>query len=178
MEAARAEGLQLVSDGSGEILDHERLHEEIARLRDQLAGAEKDLNAWRTRYANLRRDKDAEARENPLWPNAVKLFRLWKTLTGSKRSKFKADRFEQCEPFLSDHGPELCVRAIVGAVYDPFVTPRKNGTAKRHWGWELIFRNADKTEEFANRAPADWRERAAEAGWEWPENENAPPSED
>jgi hypothetical protein len=140
-----------------------------AELQDILHGAEKDLNAWRTRYANLKRDKEAEARDDPLWPNAVKLFKLWKSLTGSTRSKFRAERFEQVEPFLRDHGPEMCVRAIVGACFDPFVTTRKNGSKKKHWGWELIFRTAEKTEEMANRAPSDWRERAAEAGWEWPE---------
>lgn len=167
MEAAHSH-LRLVDIRTGEYVDDPQCPE-CQAMQDKLDGAEKDINAWRTRYANLKRDKEREARENPLWPSALKLFQLWKALTGSKRSEFQADRFEQCEPFLKAHGPELCVRAICGAHFDPFITKRKNGTPKPHWGWELIFRNADKTEEFANRAPSEWREAAAEAGWEWPE---------
>jgi hypothetical protein len=35
------------------------------------------------------------------------------------------------------------------------VTKRKNGSTKRHDGWELIHRDAGKWEEFCNRSPRD-----------------------
>jgi hypothetical protein len=47
--------------------------------------------------------------------------------------------------------------AIDGAAFDPYTTKRKNGSTKRHDDFTLIFRNADKMEEFANRAPKGWK---------------------
>ena len=134
-------------------------------LQDQLDGAHKEIKAWRARYANLVRDRQADAEAHALWPQAVRLFAVWKNLTGRKRSDFKADRFEQCLPFLKAHGQDMAVRAIVGIAFDHFSDHRKNGSRRKFDSWELLFRNMDRTEECANRAPKDWKLRASEAGW-------------
>lgn len=148
---------------TGEVYDLDSLHRRIAVLQDELDGANKDIAAWRVRYANLRRDKEAEARANPLWPRAVALFQLWKVATGHRRSEFDAARFEMCLPMLKRHPDELHHRAIAGIAFDAFVTFRRNGSQKKHDGWDLLYRNADKWEEMANRAPADWQARVE--GW-------------
>lgn len=132
------------------------LSERTGELEDQLDGAQTEIRSWRTRYANLKRDKEAEAAKDPLWPAAIELFKLWQELCGHPRSAWSAARFEQVRPFLDKHGSEICAKAIRGAAFEPFCTRRKNGTVKRHDGWGLIFRTTDpdKFEEFVNRAPS------------------------
>lgn len=156
--------LRVVDPETGEVHDS---CPSCQALQDQLAGAEKDIAAWRMRYMKLERDKEREARDDPLWPRAVKLFGLWKKATGKKRSAFDASRFEMCVGLLKKHGDEMHVRGIIGIATDHFVTTRKNGSAQHHTGWDLLYRNADKWEEMVNRAPSDWRERAIAAGWQF-----------
>lgn len=122
-------------------------------LRDQVAGAERDIRAWRQRCANLERDRITAAREHPLWDEARELFAYWAVKCRHPKSKWTADRFWQVEPLLSEYGLAMCKRTIDGAAYDPYTTNRRNGTVKRHDDFELLFRNAGKLEEFANRAP-------------------------
>jgi hypothetical protein len=122
-----------------------------------LSGASREIRGWRSRYADLAREKQKEAAESALWPVAMVLFGYWKTVTKHKRSQWTYDRFHECETLLQKYGPELCERAIAGIAFDPFVTSRKNGSQKRHDGWHLIFGSADKFEEYANRAPRGWK---------------------
>lgn len=122
-------------------------------LLDQVAGLERDVRAWRARYAELARDRERDAREHPSWDAINSLFAHWRSTCRHPRSRFTADRFWEAEPIFRRYGDEMCRRAIDGAAFDPFVTARKNGTRKRHDDWELIFRNAGKFEEFCNRAP-------------------------
>lgn len=172
MEAARVPHLHIVDTETGERYDLDQCPQ-CQVMQDKLDGAEKDINAWRTRYANLKRDKEAEARKSPVWTDAVRLFRLWKVIDHHPNSEFTHERFAMVEPILKlkppKGGVELCVRAIVGKHFDPFTTRRKNGTTQRHTGWHLIFGERTKFEEACCKAPDDWRERAADAGWEWPE---------
>lgn len=154
MSAQSAPHLRVV-DQNGEI--HEACPN-CQELQNQLDGAEKDIRAWRARYAALRRDKSREAKQHELFPQALRAFEHWQKACNHPRSSFTPDRFWQVLPFLEDekYGFEIVIRAIDGAAYDPFVTHRKNGSAKRHDDWELVLRNAGKVEEFANRAPANW----------------------
>lgn len=133
------------------------LHEqEIQALRDSIEGLERDLNAWRVRYADLKRDKDAEARKDPLWPDAVRLFKLYKRLTGRPRLNWTVERFDLCRPFLKKHGIGMCERAVVGRVFEHYSAKRKNGTTIHYWEWERIFKDAREFEESCNRAPLDF----------------------
>jgi hypothetical protein len=122
-------------------------------LKDQLAGANKDIAAWRSRYALLKREKDAKAREHEHWAVIEGLFDEWKVECRHPKSKFTPDDFWLCLPFFQEHGRHMCRLAILGAAFDCFKTRRANGSVKRHDGWELIFRDRAKTEEFVNRAP-------------------------
>lgn len=142
------------------------LAEITQRLEDEVSSLTRALRAEGVRYENLKRDKEAEARKSEVWPAAKRVFDYWRRECKHPRSVFTLDRFELIRPFLEKLGdkkkssPErlgeaeaLCKRAIDGAAHDPFVTERRNGTKKRHDGIDLIFRNADKMEEFCNRAP-------------------------
>lgn len=163
--------LRLVREDTGESIpfldaDVAGLQAEIQMLRDQLKGAERDLNGWRHRYQELRRNKDAEARADPLWPDALRLFRLYCRLTGKpgkpRRLEWNVERFEMIRPFLKKHGLAMCERAIVGRVFDHYVGKRKNGSAVHYWELDRIFGKAGKGsasenfEESCRRAPLDF----------------------
>jgi hypothetical protein len=126
-------------------------------LEDQVKGLERDLRSWRARYADLFRDKEADAKKSKHWPKALELFQHWQAVCNHPRSHFDAQRFWLVEPYLKNDGYELCKRAIDGMAHDCFTTTRRNGTRKRHDGWELIFRDRGKFEEACNRAPKDWK---------------------
>lgn len=151
--AQPARHLHLADPATGEVFDEEC--PSCLELRAQLAGMEKDIRAWRSRYAGAVADKQKAAKMNPLWAEAIELFRYWQEACDHKRSKWTVDRFELLEPYIREYGPKMCRRAIDGAAYDPFVTRRKNGSRRRHDGIDLIFRSADKFEEMVNRAPRE-----------------------
>lgn len=124
-----------------------------AELEDEIAGLNKDLRAWRSRYAKLARDAERDAREHRNWAAVAELFDFWRSECKHPRSRLNAERFALAQPYLDKDGAPMCRRAIQGAAFDPFITHRKNGKPKRHDGWDLIFRSREKFEEFCNRAP-------------------------
>jgi hypothetical protein len=169
--------LALVNTETGEsvpFVDQEvaGLQAEIQMLRDQLKGADADVNRWRHKYQDLKRDKEAEAREDALWPNAVRLFRLYCRLTGKPDKKtgewkprkltWNWERFEEVRPHLQKHGLAMCERAIVGRVFHHHSDQRPNGSTIHYYEWGRIFGNLGKGsaienfEESCNRAPLDF----------------------
>ena len=145
----------------GELVAEEHRCPGCSEKAEQVKGLEKDLRSWRTKCANLERDKERDAREDGMWQLAQRLFELWKSVTNHKRSPFSGERFFECAPFLRrpGHGPRMVARAIVGIAHDPYITMRRNGTEKRYDEWFRIFINSDKFEECVNKAPKDWEER-------------------
>jgi len=144
--------LRLVDVETGELHNDDPL-EELQYLKDQIKGLERDVRAWRIRYAKLARDEEQRAMSSELWPVGKRLFILWKDKCRHPRSKWTPDRFLQCERLLKEYGEDICIKAIEGAAYDPYVTQMRNGGNERHDGWGQIFKNAEKLERFANRAP-------------------------
>lgn len=161
---SRASHLKVIEyDGdTGEL--HEPDCDACGRKNDEIAGLERDIRGWAVRYAELKRDKETEAREHPLWKVGEVIFREWRTLCRHPRSPWTPDRFWTIEPFLTntkygdtiDKRVGLCRRAVAGAAYDAYATTRRNGSTHRHDGWDLIFRSADKFEEFCCKAPKGW----------------------
>lgn len=133
----------------------EEARREIQRLTDLLHGAQRDINTWRVRYADLVRDKDQEAQDHKQWPAALRLFQHWKRECNHPNSEWTTDRFWQALPMLTKYGEPMCTAAIEGCAHDHYTTTRRNGTIKHHDGWDLIFRSADKFEEFVNRCPRE-----------------------
>lgn len=145
--------LKLVDPDTGELVEHRC--DECEAKDGQIRGLERDLRAWRMRYAELARDQEADARNDDLWDEAEVLFDYWRRRCRHPKSKFTVERFELLRPYLKRYGAELCRRAIDGASFDPYTTTRKNGTTKRHDGLGLVFRSAEHFEDFANRAPVE-----------------------
>jgi hypothetical protein len=157
--ARNVTALHLVDAETGEI------HDECpacALKEVELKGLERDVRTWIKRYDELKRDKEQEAREDALWPQAVRVFQAWQAATGHTRSVFNAERFFLIQPFLRNtkqYGPEICLRAVAGIAYDCFSVKRKNGSIRKFDEWERAFGSAKEVEERANAAPRDWRER-------------------
>lgn len=149
--------LKLIDTSTGEIVQQEPTCPSCAFLQDQLDGVERELRAWRFRYANLARDKEQEARDHRLWPEALDLFEQWKLECKHPRSEWTPDRFFAIMPLLKRYGYETCSRAIAGIAYDPYTRVRRNGTAQRFDEWERVFKDAGNLERFANCAPKGWQ---------------------
>jgi len=139
---------------------------------DVIAGLQRDVKGWAARYAELKRDKDAEAQESPVWPAALRVFDYWRQQCKHPRSEFSLDRFEMIRPHLErlsakkrgrsddpkerlEHAEALCKLAVDGLAFDPFVTTQKNGRSKSHTGWHLAFETADRFEARCNAAPLE-----------------------
>src|SRR5690349_2764270 len=73
-----------------------------AQREDVIKGLERDIRGWAARYAELKRDKLAEAEGSPEWPVAVRLFAYWQETTGHMRSGWTLDRFQLVESFLKN----------------------------------------------------------------------------
>ena len=142
------------------------------RLKDEVGGLQRDVRGWAARFAELKRDKDAEAKDSPVWPAALRVFDYWRQKCKHTRSEFSLDRFEMIRPHLERlssakkgrpdsaedrlaHAEAICKLAVDGIAHDPYETTRKNGTKKRHDGWHLIFETADRFEERCNAAPIE-----------------------
>jgi hypothetical protein len=154
--------LRLVNTETGEV--HEGGCPDCFERDDVINGLQRDIRGWTARYADLNREKDAEARAHKLWPEAKRLFAVWRERCNHPRARWTPDRFWECFPMLRDDGGQMCELAIEGAAFDPFETTRKNGSVKRHDDWELIFRDRKHFEDFCNRAPLEVRQRLLNEG--------------
>jgi hypothetical protein len=141
--------LKLVVDEQGEV-DPGSL---IQQLYDQVSGLETEVRAWRRRYAELARDREAEAEAHKLWPAAVELFGYWKQACRHPNSAWTADRFFEVQPCLAKYGEAMCRKAIDGVAFDAYTVTRRNGSVKRFDSWDFVFKSAARLEECANRAP-------------------------
>ena len=151
--------LRLVNPDTGEIAPDapQTLGEALARideLTDEISGLETEKRSWRTRYQNLKRDKDAEAREHELWPKAVALFIEWQVATGHMRSKWSSDRFFLCMPYLRDDGFALCRAVVWGVAAHPNTKRVTAGYVEVYDDFELAFRNRATFERYARRGVA------------------------
>jgi hypothetical protein len=153
MEAARHLHVIEVDSETGEVV--EPTCEGCQRRDDEIAGLQRDIRGWAYRYRELERDKEADAKAHKHWPTALELHTYWRECCNHPRCEFDADAFYLIEPFIRRSGIEMCKRAIDGAAYDHWVTTRRNGSKKRHDGFDLIFKNRTRFEEFVNRAPRE-----------------------
>lgn len=122
-------------------------------MREQVKGIQRTNRGLILQMAQLRKDLEAEAKCTREWIVAQILFDFWRVACNHKSSQFTLERFQQVLPYLKKYDQKHLFMAIAGANYDPFETTRKNGTKKRHNGWELIFRDAAHVEEFACKCP-------------------------
>jgi hypothetical protein len=155
MEAAPR--LRAVDPATGEVSDTApqtlgQALELIDYLGRQLDGAQTEIRSWRTRYSKLKEDKDAEAREDPLWDRAVALFLEWRIATGKIRSQWTSDRFWLCRRFLDcPDGFRRCRYAVWGIAAAPNRKMLWSGYYETYQDWELVFRNAATFERYVRR---------------------------
>ena len=127
------------------------LEAENEELHRQLAGAEKEIRAWRTRYANLERDVEQESREDPLWPIALRTFKYWQRVAKHPRAEWTAQRFRMVKRLLSQpDGLERALRAISGAIADDW--RREHGLTL----WEDVFESQKNLERCIAKCPKGW----------------------
>ncbi len=143
-----SEPLRLVDPATGLLHEKPKTAQE---LEDTVVGLQHTIRSQAATIGRLKADLQPEEGHD-LFPVAKRLHDYWRDRCKHPRSKFNVDRFKELLPRLKEHDEAMCRRAIDGAAFDAYETTRKNGTVKRHDGWELIFR-VDKFEEFANRAP-------------------------
>lgn len=144
----------LNSDEAADPKTGELICASCAEKNDIIAGMEKDLAAWRIRYMNKEREVNDELalEAEEFFAEGKRVFDYWKEKC-KHRGVFDRARYKLVKPFLKRHPIELVYRAIDGAAYDCFTTKRKNGTTKKHDGFDLIFRDAQHFEDFCNKAP-------------------------
>lgn len=184
------------SEDLARVVQHCRmLWAETKRLTDELNGAEKDIRAWRVRYADLERDKERDAKASPLWPVCERVFVVWRDATGrdKKRTKFRLDRFELIRRFLKDLGedeiPEVsydretgppqnlleeCFAAVLGLAYDCFEDTNKNGKPVRYNDLKHAFGDSKLFEAKREKRPRDWRARLRKLDPEAPPEDALP----
>ena len=131
------------------------------RASEEIIGLMATVRSQASTIGNARR-REQDFRKHDQYDRCVRLFRVWQRATGHTRSHFTADRFKRALPFLLEYEDTMIGRASEGLAFDPYTTRRANGTTQRHDSWELLFKSADRLEEFANRAPLAWKETLAE----------------
>ena len=125
----------------------------LATANEMIAALERDLRAKRGQITRLRASKEAELKNDPLWPQAQGLHQLWKAYSGRRRA-LDWGEIESMYAAIRKLGFATAVRAVAGIVHDPFISkPNKNGKSTVHNSLELAFRSHAKTETYADRAP-------------------------
>ena len=147
---AEAIGLRVVN-GDGELIGD--FTEALRALEDQLAGAESEVRSWRTKHANLKRDKEAEMRRHELFPKITELWSYWQRVCRHPLSVMDVKHFDLIRPFLEKYGETMVRRAIDGAGFDPYTDTQKNGAIQRYDRWPTIFKNTTTFEVHVNKAP-------------------------
>jgi hypothetical protein len=140
--------------------------ERIAELEVNIEGLEEAHRSAMAKVRLLRRDKDAQAREDALWPLAIEAFTYWQGATGHGRSEWNTARFELVKPYLKSPGIEVVKLAIDGAAHEPYRAskPNKNGHVEVYDSWETIFKNRGSFERHVNRAPRERLREVRDAG--------------
>ena len=142
--AVPARHLQVVEQATSE----QALTDEVAVLHEQLAGADRELRAWRSRYARLEADVEAEAKADPL---AERVFCYWQAMTDHPKAELTPLRYRMLSRHLKRKGGLLrALRAIAGARSDAWRHER--GLDQ----FEDLFKSQKGLEYFESRCPADW----------------------
>ncbi len=130
-------------------------------MQDTIDGLERDIRGWARRYADLQRDKNAEAAAHQAWPTLLALFKYWQTLTGHTRVKWMTKRcgaakFWLALPIWEEWGTGNFAAGIAGFAYDPYTKPIKNGKLEVYSDWETLCKDSGAMRRYIGRRPLDW----------------------
>ena len=128
--------------------------DELQVLHEQLAGAERELRAWRSRWAKLTADRQAD-RDNYENKDLVRrLFDFWRERTGHERAKLTPDRFDAIRGALElGFSAREVAFAIAGIAFDPYVTTNRNGSIDRHDDLLIALKDAKHVEMYGRKRP-------------------------
>ncbi len=123
---------------------------------DVIVQLEKENRLHKAKITKLERDDNKSARNDSCWDEAQALFEWWQLACWHPRSTLSAEDFWMVKPHLQKRdGLINCLRAVCGAAFDPYITQQKNGRAKRHDGWDQIFKTKAKMERYEERVPGE-----------------------
>ena len=149
-----ARHLHAVDPTTGEIIDCPGC---LARD-DEIAGLQTELRGWRTRYANLKRDKDAEAQSRQLLgqgggPLARMAHRHRPGQVPSGQATASGSASPSCERTASTSAGGRSG----GSPMSPTRKTLPSGLVETYRDWELCFRNRATFERYARRGCANPR---------------------
>lgn len=127
----------------------------LQRLDTSVRMLERDIAGKRLRIAELEADREQEARDHPLRPQVDAVHACWKRVTAKRRPLHFSDVFSIAAA-VNKLGFDACLRAIVGAKFDPYTKRQRNGQVKRFNDLDTIFKTFGKVSDFAGRAPEGW----------------------
>lgn len=149
---------------TGEQLDDEAAEKMVEELIEvEVKGLRRSLRAETFRLEQLRKKINDDVKEEPEYAPVKEIFDFWRHATGRKRSKFTPDRFWLILPYYKRFGQRVCRLAIAGAAYDCFEPVNKNGLKEPKNRIDDIFKNTDRFEAFARKAPRQEIERYMKA---------------
>lgn len=138
--------LRLIDSETGEIREHstcptcEAAREEAETWERKLLAADREIQ-------RLKADKDAERLKDPKRHEIEALFDYWTDRCRHPNAKLDGARHDLIKRALKSYTVEQVRMAIDGASVDAYVDAK----GKRHDGLGLILRDAEHTEDFANR---------------------------
>lgn len=127
----------------------------MRELIDSRERAENRVRGLDAKISALTRDKEAEVLRDPLRPQVEAVHACWKKACKRRRGLDASDH-EGIARTIKNRGLGYALKAVAGAMFDPFTRELKNGKVERYDDLELIFRNSGKVADFAGRAPKDW----------------------
>lgn len=154
--APRLSLVEAVDHATGEVVDAtvEALALENQHLRDELAELLRKFKGQSRELAAMRRDREAEAEADPLWPLAVRLFVYHSKVCNHPRAEWTAERFQMVRRLAKRRSQQEwlldCLRAIAGVRADAW--RMANGLSM----WEDIFESQKKFERCLAKCPAGW----------------------
>lgn len=155
--------LQVVDPETGEL--RAAGCQQCAELTAKLVGAQADFEVVTRentrllrRIEALQRDRDAERLSDPQRPEIVAVFDYWRKRCQHPNSRFDGRRHDVIKARLRQFSADELRMAIDGAAVDAYVDAKQ----RRHDHLGLIFRDAERVEDFCNRYHR-WKKRQGAA---------------
>ena len=143
------------------VVDPTPIDPQYQAMQDTIDGLQRDIRGWARRYADLQRDKNAEAAAHEAWPTLLALFKYWRVLTGHTRTKWVtkqcgAAKFWVALPIWEEWGTGNFAAGIAGIAYQPHTNPNRNGRIESYTDWETLCKNSGAMRRYIGRRPSDW----------------------
>lgn len=145
--------LRIVDEHTGELrapgcVDCHELAAKLAARETDLDVTQEELTRALGQIKAFKRDREKERLQDPARDQIVAIFDYWRDRCRHENARFDGKRFDLIKSRLKQFTSEELCMAIDGAAVDAYVDPK---TGKRHDRLGLVFENAERVEDFANR---------------------------